>query len=379
MERRIIWFAALALIASSAVAPAAERFRFPEGKHKGGELRYIENIPVLTVSGTPEEMGEQVGKLLAEPVRNLIGKQDVLGKMFGVTDPLQLVNKLGRLMLPRFPEDHRRELRAFADAAGADFDLLLLGNVIYDFAKPAGCSTLVVEGNRSMTGAPLFGRNMDFMTHGFLDQYSLLTVYRPSGKRAFASVGFPGLLGCVSGINDSGLSLAMLEVRSTWDGSSRFNIGGVPLMLCFRKIMEECSTVDEAEKLLNSMNRTSMCNLTICDTKESAVFEITTKQVVRRSSENGVTACTNHFRTDPLAVDTKCWRFPLLEQALEPAKLDVAAVAKAMHDVNQGDMTIQTMIFAPASKELHLAVGKGPVSAKPLVKLELEELFNAGK
>ena len=379
MRRRIIGLAAFLLVAASTLASAAERFRFPEGKHDGGELRYIENIPVLTVGGTPEDIGEQVGKLLAEPVRNLIGKQDVFGKMFGVTDPLQLVNKLGRLMLPRFPEHHRRELRAFADSAGADFDLLLLGNVIYDFAKPAGCSTLVVEGNRSITGAPLFGRNMDFRTHGFLDQYSLLTIYRPNGKHAFASVGFPGLLGCVSGINDAGLSLAMLEVRSTKDGSSRFNFGGVPLMLCFRRIMEECTTVDEAEKLLNSMNRTSMCNLTICDTKESAVFEITTKQVVRRSSTGGVTACTNHFRTDPLVVNTKCWRFGLLEQALKPAQLDLPAVARALHDVNQGETTIQTMIFAPASKELHLAVGKGPVSARPLFRIELERLFQAGK
>src|SRR5437588_12167865 len=47
---------------ASAAAPA-EPFRFPEKQHGKGELKYINKIPVLTVEGTPEEIGEQVGVL----------------------------------------------------------------------------------------------------------------------------------------------------------------------------------------------------------------------------------------------------------------------------------------------------------------------------
>src|SRR5262249_44530787 len=42
---------------------ADDQFRFTEAKHGKGELRYINSLPVLTVEGTPEEMGEQLGTL----------------------------------------------------------------------------------------------------------------------------------------------------------------------------------------------------------------------------------------------------------------------------------------------------------------------------
>ena len=35
-------------------------------------------------------------------------------------------------------------------------------------------------------------------------QHSLVTVYRPEGKHAFVSIGFPGLVGCVSGLDGQG-------------------------------------------------------------------------------------------------------------------------------------------------------------------------------
>jgi hypothetical protein len=38
---------------------------------------------------------------------------------------------------------------------------------------------------------------------------------------------------------------------------------------------------------------------------------------------------------------------------------------------------MQTMIFEPAARTLHLAIGDGPTTAKPLVKLELTPLFDA--
>jgi predicted choloylglycine hydrolase len=75
----------------------------------------------------------------------------------------------------------------------------------------------------------------------------LVTVYRQRGKHAFASIGFPGLIGCASGINERGLAVAWLDASSTRDGSPAFNPTGTPLVCCFRRILEECATVEEAE------------------------------------------------------------------------------------------------------------------------------------
>ena len=53
---------------------------YPEAKHGKGELRIINEIPVLVVEGTPEEMGEQFGYLAAIPAKPLLGKVDEFTK-----------------------------------------------------------------------------------------------------------------------------------------------------------------------------------------------------------------------------------------------------------------------------------------------------------
>src|SRR5205807_6387216 len=40
-----------------ALSKAEEPFRFPEASHGKGKLQYINDLPVLTVEGTPEEIG----------------------------------------------------------------------------------------------------------------------------------------------------------------------------------------------------------------------------------------------------------------------------------------------------------------------------------
>ena len=54
-----------ALVALVLVGPAVAQPTsvFKEGKHGAGELKFVSGIPVLTVSGKPAEIGEQLGVL----------------------------------------------------------------------------------------------------------------------------------------------------------------------------------------------------------------------------------------------------------------------------------------------------------------------------
>src|SRR5207253_10596101 len=112
----------------------------------------------------------------------------------------------------------------------------------------------------------------------------------------FAAIGFPGSIGVLSGINDAGLALATLEVKSAKDQSAKFDGKGVPYALSYRRILEECTTIDAAVKLLNSIKRTTMNNLAICDKDGGAVIEITTESVVVRRPEKGQWLLTHHLR-----------------------------------------------------------------------------------
>ncbi len=61
----------LILLVLAPVATAGEPFRYPAAKHGKGELRYLNGLPVLTVEGSPEELGDQIGFLALKPTKDL--------------------------------------------------------------------------------------------------------------------------------------------------------------------------------------------------------------------------------------------------------------------------------------------------------------------
>lgn len=375
MKTRLILIAAAVAIAPTARAQEAQRF--PAAKHGGGELRYIQRVPVLTVRGTPAEMGEQFGVLAVKNAPDLDGLHKRFLEDSGQKDRYPLVLAMGTRLLANFPAAHRTEIETAAKAGNSDLGRHVFANTVADLSSGLGCSTVVVEPGRSKSGAPLFGRNFDWMPTKGIHDHTLVAVYRGTGKKAFAAVSVTPVSGVISGMNESGLCLTINEIslRRSKD-KAPFNWSGTPLLLSFRRVLEECGTVAEAEKLLRGMERTTSCCLTVCDTGGGAVFEITPKTLAVRPTENGVCCCTNHFRTDELSVGNKCWRFDKLAPLYcEKDQLGVADVFKRLDEVNQGKATLQAMVFEPRERVLHLAYGEGPATKRPAARLELQPLF----
>ena len=370
---------ALGLCLCAAVTgSASEPFRYPEAKHGGGELRYVNGVPVLVVNGTPAEIGEQIGVLAVRPAASLFGLGEQFLESQGWKRAYPMLLAIAAGLEAQFPPEYLAELNAAAKASGQPRELFVFGNVAPDLFKMGGCSALIIEPARSATGGPLFGRNVDWPPLGSLHEYCLVTVYRAKGKRAFAVVGYPAMFGAASGINDAGLALATLEVNHWADGSPRFDPAGTPYMLLLRRVLEECRTTDEAKELLRTAKRTTAHNIAICDESGGATLEVTSRRLAVRSAADGFCACTNHFRTDGLATDTQCRRYAALEKAQTASVVSVADVAKRLDAVHQGPATIQTMIFEPAARKLHLAFGAGPVTKLPLHEINLRSLFDDG-
>src|SRR5207249_1451399 len=59
------------LLAGCQTLPAAAPFRYAEAKYGKGELRYINDLPVLFVEGTPEEIGAQMAVLGLAPAERV--------------------------------------------------------------------------------------------------------------------------------------------------------------------------------------------------------------------------------------------------------------------------------------------------------------------
>lgn len=376
MVRPSAILAVLVGLTSSPHLRAGEPFRFSESKHGKGELKYINGLPVMILAGTPEEIGGQMRVLTRSASPYLVTYPMKFLKTKGPSRPdWATLVQLGKHMLDNFPPDQRREYESAIQGTLVGRNLLLIGNTMFDLEKISQCAALIVEPSRSASGRMLFGRDLDIPSLGVLHEFSLVMIYRPAGKHAFASIGFPGMMGCISGMNDAGLTLATLEVLSAKDDSPRFDPRGTPFALCFRRILEECVTIEEAAQLLRSMKRTTSVNLAICDSKKAAVFEITPKNLFVRPAEHGLCICTNHFRTPELATSIDCPRYKILEKSQEMRRLSLSDVADMMDAVSQGPLTIQTMIFEPGSRKLHLAIGSCPSSELPMKELDLAPLF----
>ena len=368
----------VALCLWSPALRAAEPATFPTGKYGKGELRSIDGMPVLIVRGTPEEMGEQYGKLAIAGAPDLTGLHQRFLKDSGQEKNYAGILFAASKLKSRFPAHIATEMEAAARASGREFSVLLFANTIADLSSGMGCSTIVVEPARSESGKTLFGRNFDWLPTKGITDHTLIAVYKGEGKRAFAAVTVCPITGVISGMNDAGLAVTINEIsiRRSLD-KSQFNWKGTPILMAFRRVLEECGTVAEAETLLRGRPRTTTCCLTLCDTKGGAVFEITPTNLEVRGHEHGVCCCTNHFRTEKLCVEDRCWRYSKLTplQAKDAPKLAVADLFGKLDEVSQGRSTLQSMVFEPADRVLHLAYGEGHATKLKPHRIDLGKLF----
>lgn len=374
-------FAPLFLLAFAlpAFGQAPVEYPFKAGTHGKGELKFIQGVPVLTVQGKPAEIGEQIGILVGKhspnptPVLQQFLKDVKLGGTFDVLKVFALKLKVG------MPADHLAEMESLAKASDYEFEMLMLINSIYDLSSGMGCSTFIAESERSDTKTPIFGRNFDWMPSKGLPQQSMVIVYKPEGKRAFATVTLAPIAGMISGMNDAGLSCTINAIAlAKSKDKAKFDWDATPMLLLFRRVLEECKTVEEAKKLIESSKRTTAACLTLCDVNGGAVFEITPKSVEVRKPDNGATCCTNHFLSATLGGGKECPRLEkltALQKKSDP--LNVEDVFAVLESVNQGKATIHSMVFEPKQRMLHLKIGDGTTSATKYkaAEIDLGKLF----
>lgn len=419
---RCVPLAAVALFVLTAPAfaqpapkPGAAPFRYKEGEHGKGKLTYVEGVPVLFLDGTPEQMGEQTGVLAVRQAERLYNfpreyfrrecattlrdsfpklAEDRIKAMEEVLWPK--FQNVALKLEPNFPKAHSAELDALIKAGRMDREQLIASNGMFDLGKVsqtellAGCSSVIIPAQHSATGGPLFGRNLDFSHFGYLHRYSLLMVYRSNDpkKHSFVSAGFPGFVGCFTGMNDAGLTIASHEVFDP-ETTTLFNPKGVTFAMAYRRVLEECETIGDAVKLLDSIERATVTSLVIADTKGGAVIEVTPDTLAVRRFKDKPGVCTNHFcaqknpkQTDKF--DTRT-RFDALSLSVAVKKAEVFSVkdvkerlhAVRLRDSAKVDMTIQTFVFEPAERKVHLrfADGSGPATGGELTTLDLNKLW----
>jgi isopenicillin-N N-acyltransferase like protein len=328
-------------------------------------------VPIIEVAGDGAEIGTTYGHRLAQPMRELFSQY--LMRWIDTDTKRAIAIAAARGFARHIEPHHKAEITAVAQASGFQPVEVMLAQCFLDLSPMTACSSLSLPGDAFADGVPRLARNLDFPSLNVADKHSVVLIYRPAGKHAFASVTWPGMVGVLSGMNEHGLVLVNMEV-DRGGGVPR----AMPYCLLYRKVLEECRTVDEAVKLLETSARQTPNNLMLMDAAgQRAVVELTPEKVtVRRGQPGQGLVSTNHHRGVDQITTGRCWRYDSLMKTAAGAygQLDTPALQAMLKDVQQGTMTLQTMVFEPTTRTLYLATGK-KAAERQMKRLELTTYF----
>jgi hypothetical protein len=333
-------------------------------------------IPVVEFSGNPASIGAQHGHRF-DDVIHLLYEKYLLVQVppSEITSARLAAASFETQMLP----EHRDEVAALAQACQMNPLDMALAQCFLDLSDIQACSTITLPPDASPDHVARFGRNLDFPSLDLLDKYSAVMIYHPQGKFQFAVVGWPGLIGVLSGMNEYGLCLSNMEV----DREPRLP-EAMPYSLLYRCVLEQCRTVDEAIAFLQKTPRQSANNLMLMDaTGKRAVAEIRPEGVnVRWGIPGSPLISTNHQRNQDYNSPGLCWRYDSLNADAKShfGQIDKTALESMLGKVVQGDhgdMTLQSMVFEPANLVIYLAAGADAPS-HPYQRIDLKPIFQAG-
>ncbi|MCE9576210.1 MAG: hypothetical protein K8W52_23880 [Deltaproteobacteria bacterium] len=368
-------------------------------------LGFVGDLRVLRAAGDAHTLGAAQGRLLADRLAAAVasmapGLDAAVGEggLFSGTHGMRVAWRY-RFIDDGLPEDQRRVVAGIARGAergGAeiDFEDLLRDQAALDVAMPAPWSSetrthvvarsLTVVAPQATAGRVWIGRSLSLPGAGeggeALAASAVITFFKPTGKLAWAGVGWAGLAGAVTGINSEGLAVLVDPARA---GDVRATRTARPMALLARAILEQCTTLDEAIKLADQTPTLGAAAFVVVDGKSGrwALLERTPSRLVV-TRDPPLSAVGDLLTAPPFADDLENDRgrrmLPTVDRVARAARLtkaplaDVAAVAAVLRDRRGKDdaplpdghraaiadaSAIQTVIIDPAAMTLWVADG----------------------
>jgi hypothetical protein len=333
----------------------------------------IGGIRVLHLSGTPEEMGEQMGRLCGEDLRYLV-EANLKKTPYIAKDPKAAIAK-ARRHAAGIPDAQAREMRATAKAAGIDEDWMLVACVVIEVVEEThACAAVGAWGDATPAGETVVGRNLDWFNIGKLNERGLVVVRHPNEGRATVSCGFPGLPGVLTGMNDAGVFCGdLVQYAKTRPESME---GAIPVMSLQRLLLETCGTAEEALKLIETTSRTVPQNYLVADSAGAHFVETDAAAFVRRPPCDSTVAGTN-WAQEERGKPKGDYRFARMCECLDPkvGKIGVPEIQAVLGAADTGPMSVMSVVAAPARRALFVSIGKIPACKGPFTELDAGALL----
>lgn len=311
-----------------------------------GQLREHQGQRILRVWGTPEQMGHAHGYWLRDSILEIVD-----GYALDVIPPSTL-DTAGAMYTtvaqvpPRLKREAEGIVAGMKAAGGAHVprlgrdlraaDLLVL-NAMTDLLS-IGCSSVSAWGSSTeadpqLGGSPIMVRNLDWSADEDLLRNQVIFVFEPEGgdRQPVVSVAFAGYIGCLSCMNEAGVSA--LFNMGYGDGAASVGqaLGGfAPANLLLRDTLEQRdidgdgkSTSDDLEATWREAKHAGSYILHVLEPRRTdvdapaRVLEVEADGVVTRDSipsealGSQVLAATNHLRRK--AKPEACVRYRQIE------------------------------------------------------------------
>lgn len=270
----------------------------------------------LTTGGDAVTRGAESGALLrdlmhyqekvfVDQIRRIIPSDSYLGLLRA------FIVIFNRNMAASVPAELRTEIYALSqfcshafDAFGTPYQRQLNYHAAHDIGHAmqeymlVGCSSFAVWNDRSADRTLLVGRNFDFYVGDDFARNKLVTFCRPEQGYAFASVGWAGMAGVLSGMNAGGLTVTLNAAKGPVPTRA-----ATPVSLLARTILQYAATIDEALAIADTTRIFVSESLLIASARDrrAAVIEKTPRRTALYEPSENRLRCTNHFQSDAFA------------------------------------------------------------------------------
>jgi len=281
------------LIAVAIGVDAAEPKVVPHGR-----LETLNGYTVVSVEGTPEEMGTAYGTLL-KPLIQREMKDVITDDVLDDGERGEEILRASRLMARFQPKEFLAELRAMAKAAEVPYDELVLLQYFGDVqrAMPVRrrdmfCTSFAILPPLTKGRACLVGRNFDYFYSGVAEYASILAYYKPKGRHAFVTVTWAGVINGWTLLSERGI----VASNNTAYGISD-SLEGISTCFLLRYVAERAKTVDEGVALVRKGPRACGTCVLIAsgNPPDAALIEFDHKRIAVRRPKDGFVGADNSF------------------------------------------------------------------------------------
>ena len=385
-------------------------------QYEGNYLRHSNSgLWELKVSGNAFQRGEAIGRLSSDL---LYYQEKVFVDQIREIVPSDSYLKFLRFFIVLFnrnlgknvTEEFRDEIYGISlsctheyDFIGTPYERQLnyhsahdLGHAMQDYML-VGCSSFATWGAGSADSSLIIGRNFDFYMGDKFAHNKLVSFYQPEQGYKFASVGWPGMIGVLSGMNETGLTVTINAAKSTMPTAS-----ATPISILTREILQYASTIDEAYAI--ALKRKTFVSESILigsarDSKAAIIEKSPEKTALFTGSGNRI-ICTNHYQSDAfkddernmenIATSDSPYRFARLQELLEKNNpidpLKAASILRNQKGLNNADLGMgnemainqliahHSVIFQPEKRLMY--VSTSPWQCGKYMAYDLNKIFS---